>query len=512
MSEENHILKDASELLSQNQDLYRLLVHGVRDYAIFLLSPSGYIQTWNPGAEKIKGYTAKEIIGKHFSIFYPEAAIQIKHPEMELAYAKLHGRFEEEGWRLKKDGSRFWANVVITAIFSSDNGQLIGYSKITRDLTDRKILEDRLSNTLEELRKSEERARLLTESVSDYAIFMLTPEGKVASWNHGAQKIKGYAAEEIIGKHFSVFYPEEANQRKYTEYEISRALQDGRFEDEGWRVRKDGTMFWANVVITPLYNPEGKLIGFSKITRDLSERRKNEELQRKNKELHKVNTDLDNFVYAASHDLKAPISNLEGLISLLKEDMGPEHAKHEEVMNRIDKSISRLNNIILDLTDVTRVQNEEVQVEEVKLNDLVQEVEGSLENLIFSRSATIEKDFSGFDRLCYSRKNLRSILFNLISNAIKYAAPDRKPLVRVKTEKQNNKYILSVSDNGLGISEKHQQKIFSMFRRVHTHVEGTGLGLYLVKRILENSDDHIVVESEEGKGSTFRLYFHQGQE
>ncbi|OKL39943.1 sensor histidine kinase [Pontibacter flavimaris] len=509
MSEENYTLRDSSELLSDNQDLYRLLVQGVHDYAIFLLSPSGFIQTWNAGAEKIKGYKAAEIIGQHFSIFYPEAAIRIQHPELELKYAREHGRFEEEGWRLKKDGSPFWANVIITAIRSQDSDRLIGFSKITRDLTDRKLLEDKLSRTMAELRDSEERARLLTESVRDYAIFMLTPDGIVASWNRGAEKIKGYKAEEIIGKHFSTFYTQEARDKKFTEYELSKALQDGRFEDEGWRVRKDGSTFWANVIITPVYNAERKLLGFSKITRDNSEKRKNEELMRKNKELHKINTDLDNFVYTASHDLKAPISNLEGLVSLLKMDLGPDLEKHQEVVTRIDRSIHRLNSIIFDLTDISRVQHEVHQVEKVELAELMADVEDSLENLIFSCNAIIEKDFSAFSHLSYSRKNLRSILFNLVSNAIKYASPERRPLIRIKTEEQEGQYVLSVSDNGLGIDEKHQQKIFSMFRRLHTHVEGTGLGLYLVKRILENSEDRIEVESEEGKGSTFRLYFHQ---
>ncbi|PTX18961.1 PAS/PAC sensor hybrid histidine kinase [Pontibacter mucosus] len=509
MSIENHILKGTSELLSETQDLYRLLVQGVRDYAIFLLSPTGYVQTWNAGAEAIKGYKAEEIIGKHFSQFYPEEAKAIKHPEMELEHATQYGSFEEEGWRVKKDGSLFWANVLITAIRSAKTGDLLGFSKVTRDLTDKKRLEDRLTQTLEELRRSEERARLLTEGISDYAIFMLSPQGIVISWNQGAENIKGYKAEEIIGKHFSAFYPEEANQRNYTEYELSRALQDGRFEDEGLRVRKDGSTFWANVLITPVYNAEKQLIGFSKITRDLSEKKKNEDLMRKNKELHRINTDLDNFVYTASHDLKAPISNLEGLFSLLKYDLGSDLEKHQEVLSRIENSITRLNSIILDLTDVTRIQHEENKVEQVYLAEMLDEVEGNLENLIYSCNAVVERDLSGFDQLSYSRKNLRSILFNLVSNAIKYSSPDRRPVVKIRTELQGGRYVLQVSDNGLGIDEKYKQKIFSMFRRLHTHVEGTGMGLYLVKRILDNSGDRIELDSVPGKGSTFRLYFQQ---
>ncbi|MDX5480964.1 MAG: PAS domain S-box protein [Hymenobacteraceae bacterium] len=514
MSEQNHTLQEPSGLLAGNKDVYRLLVEGVHDYAIFLLSPTGHIQTWNLGAAKIKGYKAEEIIGKHFSTFYPEEAKRIKYPEMELRYASKHGRFEEEGWRVKKDGSTFWASVTITAIHSKENGELIGFSKVTRDLTERKKLEDKLSSTLSELQESEERARLLIEGVKDYAIFMLNTEGKVITWNHGAEKIKGYKAEEIIGRHFSTFYPQEAKDRKYPEYELSKALEEGRYEDEGWRLHKDGGMIWVNVVITPVYDSRGKHIGFTKVTRDLSERRRNEELMRKNKELHRINTDLDNFIYAASHDLKAPIANLEGLLAVLKLDLGQELAKHLEVISRIDNSISRLNNIILDLTDVSRVHYEEHLVEMVQLDQLLAEVKGSLEDLILSYDATVQADLSGFSQLSYSRKNLRSILFNLISNAIKYSSPQRRPVIRIKTEalEQAGQYVLSVSDNGLGIEQQHLQKIFSMFKRMHTHVEGTGLGLYLVKRILENSEDRIEVESEVGKGTTFRIYIHQTQE
>ncbi|WP_460880858.1 sensor histidine kinase [Pontibacter rugosus] len=315
-----------------------------------------------------------------------------------------------------------------------------------------------------------------------------------------------------MGKHFSVFYTEEANDRKYPAYELNKALSDGRFEDEGWRLRKDGTPIWVNVVITPVYNAEERLIGFTKVTRDLSERKKNEELMLKNRELHRINTDLDNFIYTASHDLKAPIANLEGLVAVLKHDLGPDISKHEEVVNRIENSITRLNNIILDLTDVSRIQQEDILVEPVHIEELLEEVKGSLEDLIASYGAVIDADFSGFTHIHYSKKNFRSILFNLVSNAIKYSSPERNPIIRINTEKlqDEDQYLLTVADNGLGIEKKHTYKIFSMFKRMHSHVEGTGLGLYLVKRILENSEDRIEVESKVGQGTTFKLYFHQG--
>jgi PAS domain S-box-containing protein len=249
-------------------ELHRLLVASVQDYAIFALDPDGYILSWNTGAERFKGYSADEIIGKHFSIFYPPEKVAEGFPEHELREAARVGRFEDEGWRIRKDGSRFWANVVITSL-RDDMGRLLGYAKVTRDLTQRRAAE-------EALRLSEERFRLLVQTVKDYAIFMLDPTGHVATWNDGAQRIKGYTEAEVVGKHFSIFYPPEKQAEHFPEYELREAEREGRFEDEGWRVRKDGSRFWANVVITALRDSDGRLIGFGKVTRDLTERREAE--------------------------------------------------------------------------------------------------------------------------------------------------------------------------------------------------------------------------------------------
>jgi PAS domain S-box-containing protein len=259
---------------------FRRLVESVSDYAIFLLDADGTVLSWNRGAQRIKGYEPAEIIGKHFSVFYPKGAIDKRWPEHELETAKRLGRFEDEGWRVRKDGSLFWANVIITTL-RDDAGRLLGYSKITQDLTERRQNEERL-------RQSEERFRLIVEGMQDYAIFLLDPAGHVASWNAGAQRIKGYRADEIIGKHFSTFYPEEAIARDWPAQELREAMRLGRFEDEGWRVRKDGTRFWANVVITALYDSQGRHRGFSKITRDLTERRASGERLRISEERFRV--------------------------------------------------------------------------------------------------------------------------------------------------------------------------------------------------------------------------------
>ncbi len=265
--------KHAETGLRHSEEQFAQMVAGVRDYAVFLLDSGGHVVTWNAGAERIKGYRPEDIIGRHFSTFYPKEAVSSGWPAHELAVAAETGRFEDEGWRVRKDGSKFWANVVITAL-RDEQGAVRGFLKITRDLTDRKQAEERL-------RLSEERFRLMVESVRDYAIFMLDPEGRIATWNAGAERLKYYTADEIIGQHFSVFYPPEVAARGWPAEELRRAAADGRIEDEGWRVRKDGTKFWANVVITALRDRTGRLVGYGKVTRDLTERRQAEESARR---------------------------------------------------------------------------------------------------------------------------------------------------------------------------------------------------------------------------------------
>jgi len=246
-------------------EIQHLIERNVRDYAIFMLDPDGHVLTWNVGAQRIKGYRADEIIGRHFSVFYPPEDVALAKPERELAVARVEGRVEDEDWRVRKDGSRFWANVVITALYD-DEGLLRGFAKVTRDMTERRAAE-------EALRESEERFRLLVQDVTEYAIFMLDATGHVVSWNAGAERIKGYGAAEIQGRHFSVFYPREDIAAGRPERNLETAMLEGRVEDEGWRVRKDGSRFWANVVITALYDERRRLRGFGKVTRDMTEQR-----------------------------------------------------------------------------------------------------------------------------------------------------------------------------------------------------------------------------------------------
>src|SRR4051812_3219960 len=263
------------ESLAASAEL-RALADSIDDYAIFILDPSGTIVTWNRGARRLKGYEAQEIIGQTFRRFYSEEDRAAGLPDRLLATAAKEGRVEHEGWRIRKDGTRFWADVVISAL-RDDGGGVTGFVKVTRDLTERRMSEERL-------RGSEERLRLMVDSVKDYAIFMLDADGHVATWNEGARRTKGYSAEEIIGKHISTFYgPEDAARGKPRKL-LGIAAAEGRVEDEGWRVRKDGTRFWADVVISRILDGKGRLIGFTKVTRDLTHRREADEALRQSEE------------------------------------------------------------------------------------------------------------------------------------------------------------------------------------------------------------------------------------
>ena len=243
---------------------YRLLVDAITDYAIYMLDRDGRVSSWNAGAQRFKGYAPDEIIGEHFSRFYTDEDRKAGVPQRALETAAEQGRCEMEGWRVRKDGSRFWAHIVIDPI-RTPKGELVGFAKITRDLTERNAAQ-------EALRRSEEQFRLLVQGVTDYAIYMLDPTGRVTSWNAGAQRFKGYAADEIIGEHFSRFYTDEDRASGLPETALKTAAEQGRVEMEGWRVRKDGARFWANVVIDPIRAPSGELLGFAKVTRDITER------------------------------------------------------------------------------------------------------------------------------------------------------------------------------------------------------------------------------------------------
>ena len=473
---------------------YRLLVEAVSDYAIFLLDPGGIVRSWNTGARRIKGYEAHEVIGRHFSVFYPPEQLERGWPEHELKVAREVGRFEDEGWRVRKDGTRFWANVIITRLIDAD-GEFRGFSKITRDLTERRRHE-------EQLRLSEERFRLLVEGVKDYAIFMLDPEGHVMSWNSGARRFKGYEAVEIIGRHFSVFYPPEATARGWPEEELRLARRDGRFEDEGWRVRKDGTRFWANVVITALHDAGGTLRGFAKVTRDLTARRRISALEDEGRR-------ITTFLAMLGHELRnplAPISNALALMSREKLETRTLRLAHETISRQLKQMIR----LVDDLLDVGRITSGKIQLEAkpVDLGGVVQEAVEAMAPAAQAKSQSLQTEIEAPPLwILGDRARMIQVLCNLLGNAIKFTPAGGQ--VRMRAGRSDGLVELSVWDNGPGISPQDTQRIFNLFEQGEQDVArsqgGLGLGLSLVQQLvgLHGGDVAVFSKGVPGEGSEF---------
>jgi len=511
------VLQDRTEAKQRELDLlkreerYRLMVEGVKDYAIFMMDTTGHILTWNEGAKTIKGYSTNEIVGQHFSRFYTAEDLADQKPARELEIAKRTGKYEEEGWRIKKNGSVFWANVVITALFNEQN-QHIGFSKVTRDLTERKEAQD-------VIRQSEELYRSLVEQVADYGIFMLDEKGRVINWNEGAKRIKGYTADEIIGKYFSIFYPEEDIIDGKPARELVIAVATGKYEEEGWRLRKDGSLFWANVVITAVYNRQGIHIGFSKVTRDLTERKKAEEalresyerfrqksleLQRTNEELGLANEELEKFTSIVSHDLQEPLRTIKSFLLLTERELDEEARRPVAgYLRKSVQAVTRMKELIEHVLHYSQVSKVDLQLESLSVRDLIDEVLQNVQAQIEASRARIDLDLR-VEHVLGNRLQLIQVLQNLINNALKFTA-GQSPRVTIVAQPDKDRVRFSVSDNGIGIAEGDLTKVFDVFRRLHTQNEypGVGMGLSICKRIVERHGGQIWPESQPGQGTTF---------
>ncbi|MFA9438980.1 PAS domain S-box protein [Uliginosibacterium sp. sgz301328] len=476
--------------------IYRMLVEQTRDYALFLLDPQGNIATWNLGAQTIKGYYADEIIGQHFSVFYTPDAVARGWPDRELANAAAEGRFEDEGWRVRKDGSRFWANVVITAL-RDDEGRLVAFAKITRDITERRQHE-------ETLRQSEERFRLLIEGVVDYAIYMLSPEGVVTSWNAGAERIKGYRADEIIGRHFSRFYSAEdiAGDKPWNELSVAR--RTGRAEGEGWRIKKNGERFWSRFVVTALRDGAGRLRGFAKVTQDLTERRHMQEL-----EIAAQN--VREFIATLAHELRNPLAPIRSAVQVLSMQ-APEGERATQLLHMIDRQSAHLVRIVDDLIDVSRIARGVMSVAADPV-DLVHVAHLSIEAampLIEANRHTLSVfgDEAGPVIVQGDAARLAQLVTNLLNNAARYTPAGGD--IRLSLHVGGDAAELSVSDNGRGIRRDMLDAIFHMFVQGPTPTtraaHGLGVGLALARRIAELHGGSLQAYSEgENLGATFTL-------
>ncbi len=514
--DQRSIRNASGEPPQQGEERFRLLVEGVIDYAIFMLDPQGKVLTWNTGAARIKGYRPDEIIGRHFSEFYPPEALHRHLPEHELRVASAEGRFEDEGWRVRKDGTKFWANVIITAL-RNDAGELQGFAKVTRDLTQRREHE-------ESLRQSEERFRLLVDGVSEYAIFMLDPNGYVMTWNSGAERIKGYQASEIIGQHFSKFYPPDVVEGGWPDHELQVATETGRFVEDGWRVRKDGSKFWANVMITPLRDERGRLRGFAKLTRDLSERKRAEALEadgaRRDEMLQAERSARiaaqrsarvkDEFLATLSHELRTPLSAILGWTQILRKQGVAKPEDLHRATEIIERNTRAQVQLIDDLLDLSRIMSGRIRldVQQIAMVDVVRGAIESAEPNAQAKGVRLERVLDPLGGMVSGDPGrLQQILWNLLSNAIKFTPKGGK--VQVLLQRVNSHVELSVNDNGIGIPASFLPHVFDRFSQkdsssTRDSAAGLGLGLAIAKQLVDLHGGTLEAASPgEGHGATF---------
>jgi PAS domain S-box-containing protein len=484
------------------------LIQAVTDYAIYMLDPTGIVTSWNPGAERFKGYSPSEIIGQHFSRFYTPEDQKRGIPALALATAVREGKFESEGWRVRKDGSRFWAYVVIDPI-RTPTGEVIGFAKITRDLTERKAAED-------ELKKSQEAFRLLVHGVSDYAIYMLDTTGLVTNWNLGAQRIKGYLPEEIIGRHFSTFYTDEDRQTGEPQKALETVERAGRFEKEGWRVRKDGSRFWAHVIIDPIRDDHGKLIGYAKITRDITERKNTQQqLEAAREALHQSQKmeAIGQLTGGVAHDFNNLLMAVLGSLELMRKRL-PDDAKLLSLLENAVQGAQR--GTVLTKRMLAFARRQELKKAAVDIPDLIRGMTDLLQRSL-GPSILIETHFPLVSKAVLADANqLEMILLNLAVNA-RDAMPDGGRVVIATREevlragggsrlKPGSYICLTVSDTGMGMDEATLRRAMEPFFTTKGLGKGTGLGLSMVHGVAEQSGGWFTLRSRQGEGTTAELW------
>jgi PAS domain S-box-containing protein len=479
---------------------FEILVQSVIDYAIYMLDREGRVVTWNAGAERFKGYAEEEIVGEHFSRFFTPEDREAGLPERALARAVEEGRFETEGWRVRKDGTRFWAHAVLDPIRAED-GTVLGFAKITRDITERRQLE-RASKI------SELQFRLLVQGVRDYAIYMLDPDGSITSWNAGARAIKGYEEQEVLGQHFSLFYTLEERERGAPASALETALRDGKFEAEARRVRKDGSLFWAHVVIDPIYDEAGTHIGFAKITRDVTERKiAQDELRQTQAALlqsQKLQA-LGELAGGIAHDFNNLMTVISGSTDFLLQQPDLPADKRNRYLHVMLETAERAASLTSQLLAFARRQPLEPEVLDLTVRldavgEMLQRTLGGQYALEFDLAPAlwpVEIDPTG----------LETALLNAVLNA-----RDAMPMggrITIATENlsrpEGDTVSLTISDTGEGIAPDKLERVFEPFFTTKPVGKGTGLGLSQIHGFAVQSGGTATIESELGKGTTVRI-------
>ena len=498
---------------SPRDSRYERLIASITDYAIYMTDPDGLVTSWNAGAQRIKGYEAADVLGRHFSRFFTPEDRQRRLPERILESARHEGRHEDEGWRVRKDGSRFWANSVMQPIID-ERGKVTGFAKITRDITERMAAQ-------EALRESERQFRLLVENLTDYALFMLDPNGIVTSWNAGAQRIKGYSGNDIIGQHFSRFYTERDRAAGLPARALNTAVQDGRYEAEGWRVRKDGSLFWANVVIDRIRDERGRLVGFAKITRDITERRDAQavlqEAQAERAYVQKMDA-LGQLTGGVAHDFNNLLMIVSGHLYRVRKAVGDDD-KARQSIEAIDTAVRRGAALTRQLLTFARRQPANPAV--VELAPRVDGVRAMLGGSTGAAVALLSRIAPDAWPVKVDANELDLALVNLALNA-RDAMPAggtitltgenvRLEAADTPSHLEGEFVALSVSDTGTGIPPDILDKVFDPFFTTKPGSKGSGLGLSQVWGLAHQSGGTVAIRSEVGRGTTVTLYLPRAQ-
>jgi PAS domain S-box-containing protein len=506
----------AQRAIVESERRFRILVDGVIDYAIYMLDPCGIITNWNTGAQRLKGYSAEEVIGQHFSRFYTKEDRASGLPARVLDVAAREGRYETEGWRVRKDGGRFWASIIVDAIRDED-GRLQGFAKVTRDITERRA-------ALDALHESERQFRLLVNGVVDYAIFMLDLNGIITSWNAGAQRIKGYTVEEIVGQHFSRFYTEHDRAAGAPARALYTATREGRFSAEGWRVRKDGTVFWANVVIDAIRDEKGELIGFAKITRDVTEQRNSQlalEAAQKQRDHAQRMDALGQLTGGVAHDFNNLLMIISGHIRTIEKAKAvADDPKLSRAIKAISHAAQRGTSLTRQLLTFSRRQTINPIV--IKLAERIGTMRTMLESVVGSSIRLSTSIGSDIWTVKVDENELELALVNIALNA-RDAMPKGGALI-VTTENvklssadtlaaiEGEFVALRITDTGVGIAPDVLPKVFDPFFTTKDADKGTGLGLSQVHGFAHQSGGTVQIESEVGRGTTLTIYLPRSRE
>jgi PAS domain S-box-containing protein len=500
--------EDRSKTSAIDNSRFRLLIDAVIDYAIYMIDPDGIITSWNTGAKRFKGYEEAEILGQHFSRFYTDADRRAGLPQRALDTAIHEGRFEGEGWRVRKDGTHFWCHVVIDPIRDSA-GTLLGFAKITRDLTDRKMAE-------EVLKQSEQQFRLLVQSVTDYAIYMLAPDGRLTNWNPGAQRIKGYLPEEVIGQHFSLFYTPEDREAGEPQRTLEIARTEGRFENKGWRVRKDGTRFLAHVVVDPIWGDTGTLLGFAKITRDITEVTQAQQALEQTREAlfqaQKMQA-IGQLSGGIAHDFNNLLTVILGNLEIVRKRV----ADDPKVIRLIDNATQgALRGVSLTQRMLAFARRQELKSEPVAIPALVTGISGLLRSSL-GPSVKIETCFpADLESVLADSNQLELAVLNLATNArdampnggkIVFSAHTEEVVDSQQSALALGRYVcLTVVDSGEGMDQATLALAMDPFFTTKGVGKGTGLGLSMVHGFIEQLGGRFILKSEQGQGTTAELW------